>query len=213
MRAPMTGWGGLARAAAWVVSALVTVWVAYVAAAGVILSPWAMGKVFESSQDIKLDRARAWSLWPGVVTAHDVRLRMQDQNIEWLIELDEARFTMSLTELARHTIHMTRVRGDGVVFRFRSRVLPEEAESPTVAGYPPVPPYADPPIAPAYVASRPIPEEEYHLWTLHIEDVDVGVREMWLHEVRYLATGELGRARGAFREALESAFADYARSI
>jgi hypothetical protein len=188
------------RLARFALVGVVVSWLLYVLAANVVLSPWAMAKIFESSIEIKLDRARAWSVWPGVVHARDVRLRMQDHNIEWVLEMKSAVLTLSLVDLIAHrTIHATRVRGDGAVFRFRSRVILTETGSPTVAGYPPVPPYDDPPVAPAYVASPPIPEAQYNLWTLFIEDVDVGVREAWLHEVRYVVDSVESRARGAFR--------------
>ena len=125
---------------------------------------------------------------------------MQDHNIEWVLEMRSAVLNISLVDLVVHrTIHATRVRGDGAVFRFRSRVILTETGSPTVAGYPPVPPYDDPPVAPAYVAPPPIPEDQYKLWTLFMEDVDVGVREAWLHELRYVADSVESRARGAFR--------------
>ena len=39
--------------------AVVASWLLYVVAANFVLSPWAMSKIFESSIEIKLDRARA----------------------------------------------------------------------------------------------------------------------------------------------------------
>ena len=191
--------GRVARGAASVLVGLVVLWGLYVAAASIILSPWGLGKIFEGSQDVMLDRARAWSVWPGVVHAHDVRIRMQDQNVEWVLEMREAHVTISLPDLAHRTFHATRVRGEGATFRFRSRVAPGETGSPTVAGYPSIPPYDDPPIAPAWVQPPDIPEADYKLWSVHMEDVDVGVAEAWLHEVRYVAQGRESRARGAFR--------------
>jgi hypothetical protein len=37
----------------------------------------------------------------------------------------------------------------------------------------------DPPVFEARVPSPPIPDAKYDLWTVHIEDVDVQVRELW----------------------------------
>jgi hypothetical protein len=53
----------------------------------------------------------------------------------------------------------------------------------------------DPPLYEARVPEPPIPDAKYDLWTLHIEDVDVEVAELWAQQFRYLGHG---RARGAF---------------
>ncbi|HTU60773.1 MAG TPA: hypothetical protein VMF89_20115, partial [Polyangiales bacterium] len=47
----------------------------------------------------------------------------------------------------------------------------------------------------AYVPPPPVEDSDYNLWTVHLEDVDVGANELWVQFVRYQGDA---RARGAF---------------
>ena len=91
---------------------------------------------------------------------------------------------------------MTRVRGDGVVFRIRHRVAPERAARPEVAALAPIPEFETPAVFEATVPKPPISDQEYDLWTVELGDVDVGVSELWVQQFRFRGSA---RAHGAFR--------------
>lgn len=179
----------------WVVGVVFGVEALYVVAANLALAFGGVQAAFASSGDVKADFTRAWSVWPGVIHVENLKVTIQDHNIQSLIGLDRAVVTVRLRELPKKVFHATRLRGTGVFFRFRNRVQPEDAGRPYVAALPPIPGMENPPVFEARVPPPPIPDAKYDLWTVHIEDVDVGVRELWVQQFRYLGKA---RARGKF---------------
>jgi hypothetical protein len=143
-----------------------------------------------------VDFRHAWSLWPGQVHVDDLRVRVQDRNVQFVVDLPSADVTVRLVDLMRREFHATQVRGSGLSFRFRHRVEPESADRPSVLALPPIPGFQDPPLREAGPPTAPVDDAHYRLWTVHIEDVDVGVREVWIQMFRYQGGG---RALGAFR--------------
>ena len=65
-----------------------------------------------------------------------------------------------------------------------------------VAALPQIPEFRGPAVFESWVPEPPLTDEEYNLWTVHLEGVDVGVREAWVQQFRYVGDG---RARGKFR--------------
>lgn len=169
---------------------------AYPVAANLILSLGGVQKMFEGTDQVKVDFRRAWSFWPGRVHVEGVHLTMQDRNVEFSLDIAHAVVDIRLRELVHRTLHATKVRGDGVVLRFRHRIEPESAEVPWVAALAPIPEFEDPPLRCADAPTAPLDEAHYNLWTVHMEDVDVGVQELWTQMFRYEGAG---RVRGAFR--------------
>src|SRR5262249_32311716 len=72
------------------------------------------------------------------------------------------------------------------------RLTPEEADHERARALPPIAGFADPPLR---QAGPPSPSNPGELWTVMLEDVDVGVRELWIHHYRYV--GE-ARTQGGF---------------
>ena len=174
----------------------VGVLLAYPVAANLLLALGGVQKLFEGTDQVKLDFRRAWSFWPGHVHVEGVRLTMQDRNVQFSLDVEHAYVEVRLRELVRRTLHATKVRGDGVVFRFRHRIEPESADAPTVTALPPIPEFEDPPLRHADAPTAPLDEEQYNLWTVHMDDVDVQARELWGQMFRYEGDA---RVRGAFR--------------
>ena len=125
-----------------------------------------------------------------------VLVTMQDRNVQFALRLREADVELRLRELLSRTFHATRVRGSGVSFRFRHRIEPEDVDEPQVTAMPPIAALGDPPLRMSGPPNPPVDDEHYRLWTVHIEDVDVGVEELWVQAFRFEGAG---RARGAFR--------------
>ena len=186
----------LARALRWFVAVLLGLEFFYVVAANLLLELGGVQALLSSTQAVKVDFARAWTVWPGTIHARKVKVVIADRNIQCLIGLERVVFNLRLRELPGRVFHATKLRGSGLSFRFRNRVEPEDAKRPYVSALPPVPGFTDPPLYEAWVPTPPITDERYNLWTVHIEDVDVSVEELWAQQFRYLGNA---RARGAFR--------------
>gem|GEM_PF-1325556 len=168
----------------------------YLTAANIALRLGAVQAAFVSTDSIKLDFASAWSWWPGSVHARRAVVRMQDRNVQFVMRVANADVTLSLPDLLRHTLHATRVRADGVSVRFRHRIAPQSANAPFVAALPALEGFDDPPLIEAGPPTPPLTEAEYNLWTVHLDDVDAKVTELWVHTIRFEGSA---RASGSFR--------------
>jgi hypothetical protein len=174
----------------------VGVLLAYPVAANLLLALGGVQKMFEGTDQVKVDFRRAWSFWPGHVHVEGIRLTMQDRNVEFSLEMAHADVELQLRELVHRTLHATKVRGDGIVCRFRHRIAPESADAPWVVALPPIFEFEDPPLRLPDAPTAPLDEAHYNLWTVHMDDVDVHLKELWAQMFRYEGDG---RVRGAFR--------------
>jgi hypothetical protein len=179
----------------FVATALFVFEVVYVTGANLLLAFGGVQKMFGSTDAVKSDFLRAWTVYPGVVHVEQLRVTVMDHNVQCTIFLEKAVLTIRLRELPKKVFHATRLRGSGLSLHFRNRVQPEDAHRPYVRALPPVTGMDDPPLYEARVPEAPIPDAKYDLWTIHMDDVDVEVRELWAQQFRYLGHG---RARGAF---------------
>jgi hypothetical protein len=167
----------------------------YLLAANLFLNLW-FGVLFAGTNSINVTLGRAWTLWPGDVHVRDVRVTFQDHNLQWSLDIERANVGLKLLPLVRRTFRATRVHGEGTVFRMRHRVDPWSIDQPAVGALPHIPEFPGPAVFESRVPEPPLTDEEYNLWTVHLEGVDVGVREAWVQQFRYVGTG---RARGKFR--------------
>jgi hypothetical protein len=174
---------------------LVSVAAVYLLAANLFLNLW-FGVLFAGTNSINVTLGRAWTLWPGDVHVRDVRVTFQDHNLQWSLDIARANVGLKLLPLVRQTFHATRVHGEGTVFRMRHRVEPWSLDQPAVAALTQIPEFPGPAVFESRVPEPPLTDEEYNLWTVHLEGVDVGVREAWVQQFRYVGQG---RARGKFR--------------
>lgn len=153
-------------------------------------------KIFESTNQINVTFRRAWTIWPGTIHVRDLRLTFQDHNLQFAIDLPKAVVDVRLSALVFRTFHATRLEGEGLRFSMRHRIQPEVAKAPWVSKLAPIAEFEDPALFESTAPEPPIAESEYDLWTIHLEDVRVGVSDIWAHFVRFSGTAE---ARGAFR--------------
>jgi hypothetical protein len=175
--------------------AVLVVEVIYIVGANLLLTFGGVQKMFASTDAVKSDFLRAWTVFPGILHVQKLRLTVMDHNVQCTVFLEKAVVTVRLRELPKKVFHATRLRGSGLTLHFRNRVQPEDAHLPSTRALPPVTGMDDPPLYEARVPEAPIPDAKYDLWTVHIEDVDVEVTELWAQQFRYLGHG---RARGAF---------------
>jgi hypothetical protein len=171
-------------------------WFLYVALGNLFLNAGGVGLILGGTREVTVHYRFAYTLWFGRVHLRNFHFTFQDANVQFAIDLERASVRLALTELPSRTFHATQLRGDGASFRMRHRLQPDAAHVPWVKALAPIPEFSDPPLFEATVPAPPVPESEYRLWTVHLEDVDVGISELWVQFIRY--RGE-GRATGAFR--------------
>jgi hypothetical protein len=174
--------------------ALVGFELAYVLAANLALTTNAIARaVGEPGGSADLHYEGAWSLVPGQVGFRRARFVSQDSSVQWQVEVERGSLWVGLGDLMRRQISLRHVRGEGVSFRFRHRVSPEGARRPAVAAFAPVLGVDDPPLLP----DPPPPDSDpSSLWSVHLDDVDADVRELWVQEFHYEGPAHV---RGAFQ--------------
>ncbi len=168
----------------------------YLVGANLFLNLGLLPLAFDSTNQVKASVSSGWSVLPGRVHVRNARFIFHDHNLEFSIDMASGFMVLHLTELARHTVHASHLRGEGLVFRMRHRVDPWSKHEPAVGTFPPIPEFPSPAVFEAYVPEAPISDADYNLWTVHFDDVDAGVSELWVQAFRYQGKG---RARGQFQ--------------
>jgi len=168
----------------------------YLVGANLFLNLGGLSLAFESTNQVKATISGGWSVLPGHVHVRNARFIFQDHNLQFSIDMTRASMVLHLGELARHTFHASHLRGEGVVYRMRHRVDPWSKHEPAVSTFPPIPEYPAPAVFEARVPEKPISDAEYNLWTVHFDDVDASVSEVWVQAFRYRGKG---RVRGQFQ--------------
>lgn len=167
----------------------------YVLLGNVLVKTPLLKRLANTSPSVQLDYDSAYTLLPGRVHVEGLRLRSQDYNVQFEVTLKSAFVDVSLLELAQKRFHALRVRAEGVHFRARHKVHEVGPDARRLAAYPPIAGFSDPPL---YVGKQPppIPEEEYNLWEVALDDVQGSVEELWILEHRFVGKA---RVKGGFR--------------
>lgn len=167
----------------------------YIVLVNVMLSTNLVAKLVSYNPElaaIKYDSA--WSVWPTVVHVKGLEVRGSDSVLQWVVQLDEVTCDIKLTELLNRKFYARDVNAKGFVFRVRLRVDPADAEKPETLALPSIPGFTNPPLLRSD-PEEPITDENYNLWTAHLDNIDTTMREIWIQQYRYI--GE-GRVRGGF---------------
>ncbi|MDP9001441.1 MAG: hypothetical protein M3O46_15175, partial [Myxococcota bacterium] len=131
-----------------------------------------------------------WSVWPGHVHARTLRIRSRDSHIEFELRIDECVFDVSLLALARRRFHVFWVDGDGVAFRARRMLDPEDATPQTIDALPPIEGFERVPLK---GPPKPPPDDaHYALFTVALDRVEShSTREIWVDETRFTGDAHL----------------------
>ncbi len=167
---------------------------AYVGGANYVLGGGAVARwLSPTDRSMALRYEGAWSVVPGFVHFENVALQGQDHNVQWRVEVGPGSVWLRPWPLVKREVSLTRLRAEGVAFRFRHRVRAEHAGQPAVAAYPPISGYDDPAVFDEPEGPDVDPTRAFRI---SLSDVDAGVRELWVQEFRYEGPG---RVHGAFQ--------------
>lgn len=157
--------------------------------------PFLASLISVSPQSFALDYERAWSFWPTIVYVRNFSARGSDANVQWQVEIDEARVSINLTALLKREFHATKVRARGIGFRARQKLDASAATGDRVAALPLIPGFEGLPLREEGPPPPPISDKNYNLWSVRIEDVDGRARQIWIDEFRFEGDA---RVAGAF---------------
>jgi hypothetical protein len=190
-------WGSRWRKLATILAlVLIGIELIYVVAVNVLLSTGEIANLMNQATDaVHVEIKSGWSAWPGRVHAEEVQFRFEDRNLQFLVVVQHAVVDIRLWQLPAKVIHLTRVRGDGTRYLFRHKVQSPKGIERRLAQYAQIPGFSDPPLI-TEPKTPALNDDEYNLWTIHLEDVDVAASELWFQEYRYRGPA---RARGGFR--------------
>jgi hypothetical protein len=182
-------------AVAWRTGALVAgLTLLYLAVANLVLMTGVIQRFAAKSDDIRITYDSAYSVWPGRVHVKNLGVRVEDHNVQFWVGVERGTLDVDLMSLARKRFHALRLDGEQVTYRMRHKLSAVGDEGPRVAAYPPIAGFADPPL---FTGSPPppIPDDQYDLWDVEIDQVTANVKEIWVLEYRYRGPGV---ARGGF---------------
>ncbi|MDP9033496.1 MAG: hypothetical protein M3O50_01710, partial [Myxococcota bacterium] len=178
-----------------VLLALVALAVVYEIGMNVFLMTGALGRVVSfDPESFTVRYASAWSVLPGYVHARNLFIRSKDGHVEFELRIDRCTFQAALSDLMRRKFTATSVRGEGVVFRARRRLAPEDATPRVLAALPPIEGLE---AVPLLGPQKPPPDDaNYKLWSVQLANVEArSVRELWIDEIRLVGDMDV---RGAF---------------
>ena len=121
------------------------------------------------------------------VHIEDLRIRGQNQHIQWFTSGEEVQMTINPLELFFRDFTARRVRARGFVFRLTPRLDGSHVEDVDPALLPPIPGLANPP--------SPKPEEIYTRskkspWVIALHDIAIDdVRQIWIEQFAYEGDG------------------------
>src|SRR5690349_6133812 len=100
----------------------------YVGVNGFLSSPLADKVMTMTPHIAQIHYGQAYSLVPFRVVIDDLRLSVQDPNIQLYVSADHAEADIYPWSFLHNRFYATNVKGDGVVFRIRERVQPGQVK-------------------------------------------------------------------------------------
>ncbi len=146
--------------------------------------------VNSGTDDARLTLGRSHTWFPGRIEVRDLRLRFQDQNVQFELSIARASVRMSFVELAKKRVHLRGLRADGVRFLFRHKVTRVAGNERRLVHFPRIEGFSDPPL----LVPRPYHDKTKD-WAFLLENVEARGVELWFMEYRYTGRADV---RGAF---------------
>ena len=146
-----------------------------------------------ASEDLKVEiQNPAYSIWPGKVRMKNVRIYMNGTT-QFILEGHDLVINLTLWELFKRRIHVTELAARDVIYQMRVQMKDTQGVKRRVAAYPPLEGLPGANVVKAPVAAKT--EKRDPDWTVRVQGMDIGVKELWFFEYRYLGKGHL---RGGF---------------
>lgn len=148
---------------------------------------------FVKSEDLRVEiQNPAYSIWPGRVHMKHVRI-LANGSTQFILEGQDLLLNLRLLELFKRRVHVTELSGHDVLYQMRVQVEDTKGIEKRVAAYPPLKDLPGAKVIREKTAEKT--EETDPDWTVHVQGLDLSVKELWFFEYRYLGKGRL---RGAF---------------
>ncbi len=165
-------------------TALVAVYASYLLVANSLLFAGGLAWLIQRKTPVvRLDTGTSYSLWPGHFVLRDMRLEVSDSNVHLVVEAPRGTLRIVLGDLFHQRFSATSVRGSDYLVWIR----------PNSRGRSPERTDALPPLSDAPQRDPPTPTSK--LWSVSLDDVDVGLRELWGADLLYRG---LAAVRGGF---------------
>lgn len=145
------------------------------------------------SEDLKLEIENpAFTVIPGRIHMKKVRV-LVNGDTQFILEGHDLFTSISIWELLRHRIHVSRLAAHHVKYQMRVQVKDEHGIEKRLAAYPKLEGLPGKNVVSERAAEQTEKREES--WTVEVDGIDISVAELWFFEYRYLGGGRL---RGGF---------------
>jgi hypothetical protein len=141
------------------------------------------------SEDLRLEIENpAYTIWPGRV--HMKRFTVYaNGDTQFILRGDDLTTSISVLELIRHRIHVTKLAAHGVRYQMRVQVKDPRGMEKRLAAYPKL--EGLPGVNTVLEKKAEKTEERESTWTVEVDGLDIKVSELWFFEYRYLGDGTL----------------------
>lgn len=145
------------------------------------------------SEDLRLEIENpSYTIWPGRIHLKGVRIYMNGET-QFILTGEDLFTSISVLDLLRHRIHVTRLAAHDVHYQMRVQVKDPKGIERRLAAYPKLEGLPGKNTMNENVGSATEPREPS--WTVVVDGIDVKVVELWFFEYRFLGKGTL---RGGF---------------
>jgi hypothetical protein len=141
------------------------------------------------SEDLRLEIDNpSYTIWPGRIHLKNVRIFMNGDT-QFILTGNNLFTSISVLELLRHRIHVSRLAADDVRYQMRVQVKDTKGMERRLAAYPKL--EGLPGSNTVHEKAAAQTEEREESWTVVVDGIDVRVVELWFFEYRYLGKGTL----------------------
>jgi hypothetical protein len=141
------------------------------------------------SEDLRLEIENpSYTIWPGRIHLKNVKIYMNGDT-QFILEGKDLFTSISVLELVRHRIHVTRLAANDVRYQMRVQIKDTRGQERRLAAYPKLDGLPGTNTVRVDVAQHS--EERESSWTVEVDGIDVKVVELWFFEYRYLGKGTL----------------------
>ncbi len=145
------------------------------------------------SEDLKLEIENpAFTVIPGRIHMKKVRVLVNGDS-QFILEGHDLFASISIWELLKHRIHVSRLAAHHVKYQMRVQVKDEHGIEKRLAAYPKLEGLPGKNTVSQKAGEQT--EEREQSWTVRVDGIDISVVELWFFEYRYLGGGRL---RGGF---------------